>query len=550
MNLMNAVDALTCLRSGKPVEDARITGLLDLRGIDVDGAVRFSNCVFEDAVDASDGHFAHGLQLIDCIFNKGLSLAHARINGPLNLTRTVLKPMDGQVEAPFRDLHVDGCIEATRLHVECDLNLSDLACGAALRLRGCKIGGDLLLGSACIEGEFDLSECESDGLEPAAFTEISGYLQCGSSQIESRVLFIGTHLGAANFEQSHIGGTMLLAPGPHTTAPVTIGVHKGEAYSLSLLGASLHGNLEIRGALLEGHLRVSNAEIRCSLVVVGRPDPVTGKMLPTSLGSGGRGTSLRLSSASIQGALLLSGVNFDGLVVITNTKVGVLEIDASSIKNLRSLSEKRGHHGGQTHVLVLSGLEFGELKLSDHSPAAETLDLLNLAKFDEGVYANVENWLRRTARDDAADEVYRAMRKKETAQRHEGMKRWLYQFLGLLYGYGTRVRVAFSLWFLTLAFSCFMFRDGSSLESVSPPNPVPPNALSSEPDWVDKAGVILRIHLPMAIWFSDAEWKPAPKRFLWILRIDVVAQVILVWNLINVTLIIAAFSGVLKRRGS
>jgi len=168
---MSAKDALTHFSGQLPeLKNARVTGELDLRSIEVPGPVRVHNCVFEGAVDATDSRFDRSVQFTNCEFEKGLTLAHARINGPLDLSGSVLKPANGAVHMLFRDLHVEGCIEGTRLRVECGLNFSDLECGAALRLRGAEIRGDLMLDSALIEGELDFGDCEKVGNDPASRT--------------------------------------------------------------------------------------------------------------------------------------------------------------------------------------------------------------------------------------------------------------------------------------------------------------------------------------------------------------------------------------------
>ena len=130
--------------------------------------------------------------------------------------------------------------------------------------------------SAYVEGEFDLSDCESNGGEPAVQTKISGVLDCDCAHIESRLLLIGTRLGSARFEQAHVEGTMLLGPGRHTSSQVELGVEveagkTTDGCSLSLLGALLDGSLEIRGAKLHGALRVSNAKIGCYLLLTDAP---------------------------------------------------------------------------------------------------------------------------------------------------------------------------------------------------------------------------------------------------------------------------------------
>ena len=339
---MKAKDVLALLISEKPdpLKDVRVTGPLDLSSIGVPGPVRVHNCVFEDAVDATDARFARSVRFINCSFEKGLSLAHARIDGPLDLSGSVLKPMAGAAEMPFHDLHVEGCIEGTRLHVECGLNFSDLECGAAFRLHGAKIGGDLVLDSAFIEGELDLGDCSQHDEKPAARTEVSGILKCARSHIESRVLLIGSLLGGATFEQTQVGGTMLLCSGYYTNHVLEIGAPESYSYSLSLLGASLHGNLEIRGAKLDGYLRISNAEIRCNLVLKSDRNIPTGQSFQTFLGSKKESPSLRLASASVRGAVYIHNVNFTGIFEASNADVALIEIDEATINSLRKLSDK------------------------------------------------------------------------------------------------------------------------------------------------------------------------------------------------------------------
>ena len=259
--------------------------------------------------------------------------------------------------------------------------------------------------------------------------------------------------------------------------------------------------------------------------------------------------------------MILGNVEFGGAINASNSNVSLLEIEELCVANLKALFQKLPADEKHDGVLALEGLTFGELSLVEtddpkKEPSAQDfLDLLALTKFDEGTYVNVENWLRRSAKDDDADEVFREMRKAETARRQHWWKRLLYAPFGFLYGYGTRNRWACIIWLFTLAVTVLMFWDGSGLEEIEKADlAAPRSAVVTEPDWVDKTGVIFRIHLPMIAWFSDPEWKPSAKTFpmwpcLW-LRYDAVAHSLLVWNFINVTLIIASVSGLLKRRGS
>lgn len=568
---MSSKDALTHF-SGQLAElkNARVTGKLDLRSLEVKGPVRVHNCVFDDAVEANDARFARSVQFINCIFEKGLSLAHARIAGPLDLSGSVLRTMAGAPVMPFQDLHVEGSFQGTRLQVECGLNFSDLRCGSAFRLHGASIAGDLLLNSAFVEGELDLSDCVSVGGQPAVQTKISGVLNCDCAHIESRVLVIGTHLGSAKFEQAHIEGTMLLGPGLHSRTQVELGVvaeagKPSDGCSLSLLGAQVDGSLEIRGAKLHGALRVSNAKVGCNLMLA--EDAPKHPRFQTSIGASEGGGSLRVTSADVQGALVLLNVAFDGVVEISNSEVAVLEIDEKCILNFKTLFERLPDNKKREGVLALEGLTFGELNLgepddSENEPRAQDfLQLLALTKFDEGTYVNIENWLRRSARDDYADDVFREMRKKETAQRRKGLKRFLFKLFGWLYGYGTQIQKACYIWIGTFLFSLLMFRGDAGLEVTEKDDQPSAAGAVKKAGLADKAAVVFRIHLPIVPWFSDSEWKPTalhlvprptflPQCVPWPLRYDVISQSLLVWNVVNVTLIIASISGLLKRRGS
>lgn len=572
---MRAESVLTLFILENPVElkDACVTGPLDLRSIGVRGPVRISNCVFEDAVDATDARFGRSVQFTDCIFEKGLSLAHARIAGPFDLSGSVLKPMAGATAMPLHDLHVEGSVQGTRLQVECGLNFSDLRCGSAFRLHGASIAGELLLNSAYVEGELDLSDCASPDGVPAAQTIIRGVLNCDCAHIESRVLLIGTHLGSAKFEQAHIEGTMLLGPGLHSQTQVELGVvaeagKPSDGCSLSLLGARLDGSLEIRGAKLHGALRVSNAKVGCNMMLSG--DAPKKPRFQTSIGASEGGGSLRVTSADVRGALVLLNVTFDGLVEISNSEVAVLEIDEKCILNLKTLFEGLPDNKKREGVLALEGLTFGELNLGEPDDpkkeprAQDFLQLLALTKFDEGTYVNIESWLRLSARDEDADDVFREMRKKETAQRREGLKRVLFKLFGWLYGYGTQIRTACYIWLGTFSLSLsLLMLDGSGLDATEKDDqPAAIRAVvKKEPGLADKAAVVFRIHLPIVPWFSDPEWKPAARSIpkpAWFLqcvpwpplRYDAIAYSLLVWNVVNVTLIIASISGLLKRRGS
>ena len=560
------------------LENVRVTGEVDLRSAHVSGPVRIHNCVFEGAVDATDARFDRSVQFTNCEFEKGLSLAHARINGPLDLSGSVLKPANGAVHMLFRDLHVEGCIEGTRLRVECGLNFSDLECGAAFRLHGANVKGDLLLNSAYLEGELDLGDCEAYGSNPAARTDITEVLNADCAHIESRVLLVGTKLGSARFEQAQIEGTMLLSPGRHTSTQVELGVateagKPPDGCSLSLLGATLEGSLELRGAKLHGSLRVSNAKVGCYLTI--DRGEILGQEVPTSLGASRRGAALRVTSTCVQGAMTLGRVEFAGSINASNSDIALVEIDKECVKNLKSLFSRllSDYPNG---VLDLEGLKFGRLSLLEKRKAVDAaafdyLELLSLTKFNEGTYASVEGWLRLNAKDDDADEIFREMRKMEKAQRRKRWERfplrsklslWPKRIflspIGFFFGYGTRSLPGCVLWLATFAFSWCLFSGASALEETEKADPA---TISKTPGRWDRFDVVLRIHLPIIPWFSDPVWKPATNiiprpsglnpRVPWPeVRYDTLATALLILNVANVTLIIASLSGLLKRRGS
>ena len=554
-----------------------------LHSVAVAERIELDRFIFEELVDFEDCRFAMLVRFENCVFRKGLVLRHAQFRGPLTLYDCQICGTNSP--ASFENLRVEGQLDLTRFCVHSDLRMTDLFCGAAVLLNGATIGGDVSAASACVKGELKLGASNAspnDDLKGAA--RISGRLNLSQSSIGSQMAFTGAEIGAVDLEQSKIGGT-IFCHSCHFTREGPRDLSEAPFLgSLSLFGATVNGNIELKNAVLKSGLNLSSAEIRGNLIV---ENSTLGK---TST------SSLRMADARIRGTAQFAEASFDGPLVASNASVGVLELDGSTLVNLEEQGdilkkdkiEKSAGANPEIKDLNLELLDFTGIVFSDlnfrkmrsrtlRPPEQSSLTtwaklrgqvvqlgkrmfcrthcdilkqspyvrLLELSRLDERIYANVESLLRRRGNDSEADSVFLRLRSRELPSLDRKLRKGLNWFLLHSCGFGLVIRWFAAAALLMLFLNCLFFGFGR-LDNLQRTPLAPAVAVSqptpkAQPGRWDAFWTVFRIEIPLLSASTPKEWEPSRNYKTW-------AGISTVLNWLVIPLVVASLSGLWKRR--
>ncbi|MFF0245486.1 hypothetical protein ACWEU6_13160 [Streptosporangium sandarakinum] len=318
---------------GLTVEGARITGDLDLSGMEVPFPLRFTGCTFDRPVDldgadlhllALDGCAVPGLRANGLRVRRDLDLSRSRVTGDLQTTASTSRSaavwlceseiggrllcLDTVVESSDRAIQADrmrvggtvrllhgfearGGLRLLGVQVAGSLDLTGARLthpdrGLALDLGDAQIGGSVFLiddqtgrrplvrgcvnlGNARISGRLLIRHA---AFEPAEMIRGAGYAsgRDGGDAISAPGLFVGGELSVEG--ECGIGGGVDLAMGSFGA----IRIHRGSSFTvgggraLDLTNAELRSGLLIEaGTAVEGTLRLAGARIRGDLVIRG-----------------------------------------------------------------------------------------------------------------------------------------------------------------------------------------------------------------------------------------------------------------------------------------
>jgi len=386
---------------------------------------------------------------------------------------------------------------------------------------------------------------------------------------------------------------------PNTKLVTKIGsASSSKDASLTLFGASVFGNVEMRGATLGKMLNLSNAEIRGNLILQALDE------IPTQIGCAGQDReSIRLVGTRVGGRMELHGVLLEGGLNLTNAHVGGFEIDRETRRCLANQNSGSISDNDTISGLRLSGWTFGSLTIQPETvpqtsfqrftswlfPTRENTLLANsyvqflepMREVDETVYNNLEKWLRSHGKDEDADQVFFRMRSREL-QGVKGFFRRRLKFVLLHFlGYGLRIHWLVFIWTVTFLLTFSVFLDPHSVERPQSfvagrfdeartsrfqwPVPVRPSTLSSRWDddgsqpegWTgfDSGWMSLRSQIPVVQIFARNDWEPACRviRHPWNFfnfQYDSYSTMVTLLNWMVVPLIIASATGLLKKRSS
>ena len=395
------------------LQNAAITGSLDLAGLEVTFPLRFEGCHF-GAPLLAEGARLYGLVLTGCADLPGLLANGVRVQRDLDLSRTrVTGALRTSASTSKRsaiwlceseiggrllcvDTVIDGrgerSIQADRMHVTGNVRLlHQFTARGEVRLIGARIGGSLDLTGACIESfgtglALDLGEAV---IEASVFLiddptgrrpHIRGRIDMGQARVGGQFLIRNATLEAPSgaepvgsaYSRSRVGGTVLSAP------RLTVGAE-----------IALEGTCEVTGGIDLSLSELSSVSVRpgCSLHAAGRTalDLTNTELLSTvTVGQGVpvAGT-VRLSGARIHGNLCLrgamlsapeggsllaaQGVSIDGEAELQNLAAtgGDLGLRAATIGSFVDAAGAQLHNpGGYTLNLVQANVK-GSVRLVD-----------------------------------------------------------------------------------------------------------------------------------------------------------------------------------------
>lgn len=380
-----------------PVENAYLTGRLDLRGADLDCLFRFENCRFEFPPDVREAKLL-GLVFRQC-WLPGLKARNLRSRNDVRLIRSVVQVQDsadgetavqrasgrdrGMPDAAINltDAVVEGslvltrtridhpqarAIQADRLVITGALLAYRMEADGEVRLPGMRVGGNVNFSGATLDNpaRFALDcngvhiggslLCEADTFGDAgrrqAFTA-RGVLHLPSARVDGDIVLRGADLHSAKRGRTEMDGDPYLDPWPSLVADR---VRVDGNVELSD-GLSATGTLRMLNARIGGTLRLARARIK---VPRGEVEPFYDRAVHldgSEISGDIEATGLRVPSGQIR----MNDVTVGGNVLVSRAHLLHTGRDVVSARRIKVAGNL---HLGQARVegtLRLQGAETG-----------------------------------------------------------------------------------------------------------------------------------------------------------------------------------------------
>ncbi|MFJ8960299.1 hypothetical protein ACIRG5_13020 [Lentzea sp. NPDC102401] len=309
------------------VVDRVVTGVLDLRAVDVPYLLEFERCQFEAAPDLRQANLA-GISFTDCDLpglearnlhsGNDVSLLGCRVTGLTDLTDAEIA---GSVLLRDTRFSLPGglCLHGDRLTIAGALLGFGIHTEGEIRLAGSRIGGNVNLGSSVLENA-DGFTLNGNGMQVGgnflgAFTS-HGVVFLSNSRISSTLSLSGAMLSR--------GSDFADSSDPHDDPSAT----------LILDRVDVSGDLELdRGFTSQGTIRAVNAKIGGTLSLA---DAVIDAVSPPAVGTDptGSGRALHVDGAEIGGDVVGRGVKIKGQLRMVDTHVrGSITIERATVDN-------------------------------------------------------------------------------------------------------------------------------------------------------------------------------------------------------------------------
>ncbi|MGZ3141666.1 hypothetical protein ACVDFE_06655 [Lentzea chajnantorensis] len=309
------------------VVDHVVTGVLDLRAVEVPYVLEFERCRFEATPDLRQANLA-GISFTDCDLpglqarnlhsSNDVSLLGCRVGGLVDLTDADIA---GSVLLRDSEFSVPGglCVHADRVTLAGALLGFGIRTEGEIRIAGARIGGNVNLVSAVLSN--------ADG-----FTLNGNGVQVGGN-------FLGTFTshGVVFLANARISSALSLrgavlsrgAEFDETTDP-----HADPSATLVLDRVDVSGDVELdRGFTSAGTIRAVNAKIGGTLSFA---DAVLDAVSPPAVGTEptGAGRALHVDGAEIGGDVVGRGVHIQGQLRMVDTHVrGSITVERAVVDN-------------------------------------------------------------------------------------------------------------------------------------------------------------------------------------------------------------------------
>jgi len=298
-------DGLTTSEAGL-MRAAAAGEMLDLRSGDAftDSP---ENAGLWDAARTVRGEFLSWLcGALEYVYPRGVSVVGARVDGPVNLDSVRMEMPLSLKRCRLDDvILLDARVKSVSLEGSIcgELVADGLTCYGDFVMDGLKAGGEVRLVGANVRSLFARS-AEFSARKVYAFSA-DGLVAGSNVDLSS-----STSSAWVRLLDVRIKGTLLLDG---------LRVDNPGAYSVSMGGAGINGNLYMRDAYLAGEFRMDGADIGGGLYISGSRVSNPGDV---SIGASGIsvGMDLVIERASLEGSLLMRGACIGGSLEITGSR--------------------------------------------------------------------------------------------------------------------------------------------------------------------------------------------------------------------------------------
>ncbi|MBW4715563.1 hypothetical protein [Saccharothrix obliqua] len=313
------------------VVDRFLTGVLDLRAVELNYVLEFVRCRFEEPPDLRQGRLA-GVEFADC-WLPGLRARNLSSTNEVSLAGSTV---DGQVDLTDADIAASLSLRGSALRVPG---------GVAVQADRVKLAGALLAQRVAVTGEFRMASAQVGG-----YCNFTGALleNAGAYSLRGTNAHVG---GSVLFSAATVRGTLLLASARFESeltlrgATVSEGRREQEAAldphadptsSVVLDRITVDGDVQLdRGFTGSGTVRMVNAALGGTLSLSGgRFDARTP---PDGNDPTGYGRALHLDGARVGGDVLGRRAHVRGQVRMVDVQVkGSLTFDGATLDNPRA----------------------------------------------------------------------------------------------------------------------------------------------------------------------------------------------------------------------
>lgn len=430
---------------------ARVTGALDLTGLELDYPLELRRCFFDEEVHIDDARFPK-LALSDCHL-PALTANQLQTRGDVDLDGSHSRSIELRGANIGGQLKLDGAhlsnkrdcaLNAEGAQVNGNLYCEKVQAEGEVRLTGAHIRGKLSVSGSQLTNPQDNADDERSALDADRAHIDRDFFCWHGVRIEGEVRLLGAHIGGClSFDEAEIdnpSGDALATDGAQIYGDVTCRKLRAMG-QLHISGTHIRGQLNFSEAQLDNKLMVAleASGARIDEDVLFQEPPEDGSQEPFRANGTLSFVSAEIGGSLIFGEAVLSRPDGDALclfqaevghlVLPTRTSPdGIIDLRAARIASVRDAWP------GLAYKVKIDGLAYDTI-----APVGTSARVAWVAGADEGFmpqpYEQLATVLRRSGRDDDARQV--AITREQARQE---TLRWpgklLGRFLGATVGYG------------------------------------------------------------------------------------------------------------------